>query len=215
MASTKSLSSALLCPKCGRSEEVVEFLDAFCVDCYPYKIETPLKIDFEQCKRCERIFLQGKWMPYNESKIKKYILTKCDGEYSHAEYNFEKKAMNFTITKGREAKLIERPIPLDLRPTICPECSRMSGGYYEGIIQLRGNARKIEKLSELLIEKLSKRTFIAKSEEKEEGLDIYVGKSRAVVEVMVMLKEKTFITKKLIGRSQGKRLYRTTFLLRL
>ncbi len=209
------MGNGLICPKCGRSDEVVEFLDSFCVDCYPYKIETPLKMEFEKCKRCERMFLQGKWMPYNEAKIKKYMLGKCDGEYSFAEYDFEKKIMKFTITKGREAKWIERAIPLDMKPTICPECSRMSGGYYEGIIQLRGNERKIEKLAEILIEKLSKRTFIAKSEEKEEGLDIYVGKSRAIVEVMVMLKEKTFITKKLIGRSQGKRLYRTTFLLRL
>ncbi len=154
-------------------------------------------------------------MPYNEKKIEKYILSKCDGDYSHAEYDFDNKVMKFTITKGREAKWVDRPIPIELKPTICPECSRMSGGYYEGIIQLRGNEKKIQKLAELLIEKLSKRTFIAKSEEKEEGLDIYVGKSRAVVEVMVLLKEKTFITKKLIGRSQGKRLYRTTFLLRL
>ena len=210
-----NMQLGLVCPKCGRSDEVVEFLDSFCVDDYPYKISSPNKIEFEKCKRCERILLQGKWSPFNENKVNDYVIKKCDGDYNSVKYDFTKQKFIFTIKRGNDEKIIESNVPLILKPTICIECSRISGGYYEGIIQLRGAEKKVEKMGEKLMDMLSKKTFIAKSEEKDEGLDIYVGKSRAVVEVMVQLGEKTRITKKLIGRSQGKRLYRTTFLLRL
>ena len=80
---------------------------------------------------------------------------------------------------------------------------------------MRGDPKKIEKYAHIFLESLSKKTFIAKTDEKEEGLDIYLGSSKAVVGVIVGLGLKTQITKKLVGRSEGKRLYRTTFLLRL
>jgi len=205
--------SALVCPKCGRTEDDVEFIEAFCKDDYPVRLKLPDRIELEQCTRCGRVRLQGEWIPHNAKVISKFILSKCRGDYDSATYDMEKQAAVFVMS-GSGAS-IERPIPLDFKKTICQQCSRMSGGYYQGIIQLRGDPLRVLGKGEMLIKRLEKRTFISKTEEKDGGLDIYAGDSKAVVAVVTALGLKTFITKKLVGRDQGKRLYRTTFLIRL
>jgi NMD protein affecting ribosome stability and mRNA decay len=42
-----------------------------------------------------------------------------------------------------------------------------------------------------------------------------VGSSKAIIELLNQLRIKTTMTSKLVGVSEGKRLYRTTFLIRL
>lgn len=204
--------SGLICPKCGKKSEDIEFIEAFCVECYPTNIKVPRKIEIEQCKSCEKMRIRGEWMPYNEKKIAEYIVSKCKGDFDSAEYIPEEGIIRFTI-KGK--KQIEKEIKVEMKTVLCRNCSRISGGYYQGLIQLRGNQKKIEKYADLFVKKLSKKTFIAKEEEKHGGLDIYVGSSKAVVELLTELRLTALITKKLVGREEGKRLYRTTFRIRL
>lgn len=204
--------SDLICPKCGRSNKKIEFIEAFCQDCYPINLEVPRQVEFEQCSRCERIKFRGEWMPINKRKISEYILSKCKGDIGSSSYDFDNQNAIFILKSSAK---ITRLIPVELKRTICNQCSRISGGYYEGIIQLRGDEKKIEKTATMLIDKLEKVTFLTKAEEKDEGLDIYVGRSKPIVKLVSDLGIKTMITKKLVGRDQGKRLYRTTFLIRL
>ncbi len=203
---------SLICPKCGKTSDKAAFIDAFCVECYPVNIRVPDKFEFEQCTRCGRARLRGEWGNAGERKISELVLSKCRGDFENAKYDMEKQVAVFTTRHG--AKL-ERLIPLEMIKTICPQCSRMSGGYFEAIIQLRGNRDRMEKYALMLIKRLEKKTFISKTDEKDEGLDIYVGNSKAVVALIGGLGVKALITKKLVGRDQGKRLYRTTFLVRL
>jgi nonsense-mediated mRNA decay protein 3 len=206
--------SDLVCPKCGKKSSEAEFIESFCSGCYPVKIKTPDRFELEQCTRCSKVHLRGDWAPYNARKLSDYIIGKCKGDFSSAGYDADRQVAVF-IMMGNNAK-IERLIPLDLKKTICLQCSRMSGGYFEAIIQLRGDPIKVLGHSGMLLKRLSKKkTFIAKEEEKDGGLDLYVGNSKVVVELMGELGLKTLITKKLVGRDQGKRLYRTTFLIRL
>ena len=204
--------SDLICPKCGKKSSQIEFVDAFCIDCYPVKIKIPDELEFERCTRCERTRFGGEWMHYNEQKFAKHIIDKCKGEFESAEYDLDRQVATFLMSASKTK--IERMIPVNIKKTICQQCSRMSGGYYEAIIQLRGDPLKVRGHAEMFIKKLAKRTFIAKEDEKDNGLDIYVGNSKVIVEIVADLGLKTLITKKLIGRDQGKRLYRTTFLIR-
>jgi len=204
---------SIICPKCGRSSSEVEFIDAFCKDDYPIRIKTPDRMEFEVCTRCERIRLQGEWTPFGQKKVSDYIVSKCRGEFESAEYDVERQTAVFVMKAG--GVKIDRFIPLEMKKTICQQCSRISGGYFEGIIQLRGDRAKMRKMADQLIKKLAKTTFIAKEDDKDEGLDIYVGSSKAVLKVVTDLGLKSLITKKLIGRDEGKRLYRTTFRVRL
>jgi nonsense-mediated mRNA decay protein 3 len=205
--------SALVCPKCGRTENEVEFIDAFCKDDYPVRLKLPERIELEQCTRCARILLQGEWTQAGTKKLSKYVVSRFKGDFDSAGYDVERQVAVFVMS-GSGAK-IERPLPLDLKKTICQQCSRMSGGYYQAIIQVRGDPLKVLGKAGMLMKKLEGRTFISKTEEKDGGVDIYAGNSKAVVEIVTALGLKTLITKKLVGRDQGKRLYRTTFLIRL
>ena len=205
--------SGLICPKCGRGDDEVGFIEAFCADCYPVKLKIPRSVELLQCTRCLRIQLRGEWTQHSDRKVAAFVLSKCKGDFDSAEYDPASGIATFIM--GRSGAAIRRTIPFELRKTICTECSRMSGGYFEAIIQLRGPPAKVLGYSGMLIKRLSGRTFIAKEEEKENGLDLYVGNSKAVVEVVASLGIKSRITKKLVGTDQGKRLYRTTFLIRL
>jgi len=204
--------SGLVCPKCGRKSEDIEFIEAFCTECYPANIKVPKKVEIEQCKACKKVRIKGEWVQYSKKAVAEHVAGKCRGDFDSAEYNAEEGNIIFTV-KGK--KKVTLPANVEIKTTMCAYCSRMSGGYYEGLIQLRGNPKRINKYADIFFKKLGRKTFIAKEEEKHGGLDIYVGSSKAVVELLQELKVHALMTKKLVGRKAGKRLYRTTFLLRL
>ncbi len=203
----------LICPKCGRSDSEVGFIDAFCIDDFPVKLKTPTGLSITRCKRCGKMMLQGEWQKLNLRKISTWVEGKCRGDFKKVIYDPETQLAEFAMNNGA---MIKQTIPLEIITNMCPDCNRSSGGYYEAIIQLRGPDRnKIEKMADKFLKALAKTTFIAKEEEKDEGLDLYIGSSKAVVALVSELKLKTQISKKLVGRDEGKTLYRTTFLLRL
>ncbi|MBN1170148.1 hypothetical protein JXA56_03925 [Candidatus Micrarchaeota archaeon] len=205
----------LLCPKCGATSNKKDFIESFCVDCYPANIKCPTKLKIEQCKRCEKIRVAGQWTKYSDAALSSFVMGKCKGPHSEGSYDRETGLAEFRIEREGNIAVIRKNIILEIVPVICLQCSRISGGYFQGIIQLRGSRKKVEEWTGMLYKKLKKKTFIAKEEEKHGGLDIYVGNSKAVVEILSELRVKATITTKLAGVEQGKRYYRTTFLIRL
>lgn len=204
--------SDIICPRCGRSSRDIEFIEAFCRDCAPVRLECPSRVELEVCTRCGRAKVRGEWTSAGQRKIADLVLSRCKGDFESSSYIEETATAKFDFPSGNK---LERTVILDRKKTICQDCSRISGGYFEGIIQIRGDRAKAERLAEALILKLQKATFISKTDEKDEGIDVYIGSSKAVVAVVTEMGLKTLITKKLVGRDQGKRLYRTTFLIRL
>ena len=206
---------SIICPRCGRDSDSVPFIDAFCVDDYPVRVECPAKLEVKSCKSCGDMFLKGEWIRSNPRKIAVYIESKCKGDFEDATCDVDRQKVKFLIVKGDNRIEVERPVIIEKNVTTCPKCSRISGGYFEAIIQLRGDQKKVAKAAESITKKLAKATFIAKTEEKDEGIDIYAGSSKAVLQLMGELGLRTLMTKKLVGREEGKQLYRTTFLVRL
>lgn len=204
-----------ICPKCGKKSSEADFIDAFCVDCYPANIKCPTKLRATQCRTCEKLRIGTDWVAYSPKKLSEFVIGKCRGEFTSGEYDLESGIATFTIEKQGSAAKVTRRIILVIEPTLCRNCSRVSGGYFQGIIQLRGPKNKVEKYAQMIYKKLEKKTFFAKEEEKHGGLDIYVGNSKAVVALISELKVDATITTKLAGVEQGKRFYRTTFLIRL
>jgi len=204
----------LICPKCGKSSKEVQFLEAFCVNCYPFNLQLPKNIKIEMCKRCGRMRIKGEWVPYDRKKLEGHVASKARGEFDKVEYDSKSKEMIFTVKKGDETAEIRKPYGYEEVITICPDCSKISGGYFEAIIQLRGNEKKVAKYSKMLTRMLSNKTFITKSEERHGGTDIFVGSSKEVLGVVSELRLKTKITRKLMGLREGKRYYRTTFAIR-
>lgn len=205
----------LVCPRCGKNNDKNDFIEAFCPNCYTFNLKIPeSQIRIEKCKRCEKTRIRGEWQRISKKKIEEYIESKCKGEFKDVEYDMDSGKLVFTIEKSGKKIKKEIEFHVDFSTTICPDCSRMSGGYFEAIIQLRGNKKTIEKQKKLLVNAISRKTFVAKEEEKHGGDDIYVGDSKIVLNLLQELGLKPIITRKLVGVSEGKRLYRTTFMLR-
>jgi nonsense-mediated mRNA decay protein 3 len=204
----------LICPKCGKTGNSEDFIEAFCVNCYEFNIKVPAVEEIKRCKQCNRIYLRGVWQPYSDILICEYIEKKCKGEFTTATFDSLRSTVLFTIKRGEREFVIERPVRITFVKTLCSDCSKARSGYYEAIIQLRGDERKIKRYHNILERLLEKTTFITKSEEVKGGLDIYVGSTAETLNVLSKLKLDYLITKKLVGYKNGKRLFRTTFAIR-
>jgi NMD protein affecting ribosome stability and mRNA decay len=97
--------------------------------------------------------------------------------------------------------------------SLCPECCKRSGGYYETIIQLRGN------VSERILDIIGKETrdTFYRVEKVKNGLDLYIGNENIAKKIACMLKrnykfkvKKSF---KLYTKKEGKDIYKTTILI--
>jgi nonsense-mediated mRNA decay protein 3 len=208
----------IICPKCGARSSQKEFVGAFCVDCVEFnlKLPKPSALPVSKCKRCGMMFLKGEWQPYSEERICEAVEKKCRGEFESVSYDLGRGILTFRAKAGGKEVTIERPFPLDIGISMCPDCSRRSGGYFEAIIQLRGgNPERLKQYSEALQKRLSKKTFISKVDELKEGIDLYIGSSKAALGEFRDRGIKCTISTKLFGESEGKRIYRTTFLVRL
>ena len=117
-----------------------------------------------------------------------------------------------------------------VKPKTCEVCSLMHAGYYEAILQVRGEkkipADKLEKIERALMsnaDKLMKdnrKIFISKVEKKPEGLDFYLSSLSLARNMAEILKSnfqaKVVETAKLIGQDRGgKRKFRVSVLARL
>lgn len=203
----------MICPKCGKSDKEIRFMEAFCVDCYQYNIRIPA-INIEECKKCGKIKFRGEWQLLNKKKFEKYVTSKCRGDFSSVTYDSKKNVLIFTISKNNNEISIEKNFEPKRKISLCPECSRKAAGYFEAIIQLRGNEYEVKKHQRILSDLLRRETFLSKVDEKKEGVDLYVGNSKTALRIINEMKLQTLMTKKLMGMREGKKYYRTTFLIR-
>ncbi|MGB4732071.1 MAG: 60S ribosomal export protein NMD3 [Candidatus Methanoculleus thermohydrogenotrophicum] len=113
----------------------------------------------------------------------------------------------------------------------CDRCSRISGGYYEGIVQVRATNRKInsyerdvavsiaEQSEESLQQAGERLSFISELENSKDGVDITVGSQHLGQEIARMitgaLGGRYTTHPKLVGEKDGKALYRITYSIRL
>ena len=113
----------------------------------------------------------------------------------------------------------------------CDRCSRISGGYYEGIVQVRATDRKInsyerdvavsiaEQSEESLQQAGERLSFISELENSKDGVDITVGSQHLGQEIARMitgaLGGRYTTHPKLVGEKDGKALYRITYSIRL
>ncbi len=113
----------------------------------------------------------------------------------------------------------------------CDRCSRISGGYYEGIVQVRATNRKIntyereiatkiaEEAEESLQQSGDRFSFISELKDSKDGVDITVGTQHLGQEIARMvtgaLGGRYTTHPKLVGEKEGKALYRITYSIRL
>jgi len=139
------------------------------------------------------------------------------------------KALEAELEVGVTGQVLDIPYTtalnttLVIRKVLCPICSRRAGRYYEATIQLRSDS--IEKpLTEVhaIIDRLyrkNKMAFIVEESLVKGGVDIKLGSHKAAKAVSTHFKKHHGALVKesatLVGRKEGKDLYRTTVLIKV
>jgi NMD protein affecting ribosome stability and mRNA decay len=203
----------IVCPKCGARSDQKEFIHAFCVDCFEFKVKYIKDFEFDICVDCARILLQGRWRKQNPQELSDYIKSKCKGDFSEVKYIDNK--LIFTIDTVVGQRILEKDVIVKYNKKLCSDCGRVHGGYFEAIVQLRGDKGLIEKYTKKVVDMIQKYSFVSKVEEIKEGTDIYSGNTKESFKILSIMKLKYHSTKKLFGMRDGHRIYRTTFAVRL
>jgi nonsense-mediated mRNA decay protein 3 len=160
-----------------------------------------------------------------EARQAEFQVTSRDRSPNRTEARVRVRASLFGVPVEEEAR-----VEVVWRGETCDRCSRISGGYFEGLVQVRAEGRPLSpreqevaariacEVEERLQEGGSRLSFISRMTE-EEGLDIVVGQSSMGEEIARQitgaLGGRYTAHPKLTGEKDGKRLYRITYSVRL
>ncbi len=237
--------TTLFCPKCGKNSEV--FYDAVCSECFignKKLMECPEVISSRICPTCGSVFKRGKWRSKGEESetIRDCVSDslKMNNEASHLEFiltpnqiDYSRYLVHVEARGNIRGAPINAALDTEVRITweTCETCSRISGGYFEGIVQIRADKRiptqdELKKcqaiaddVSARAQEKGDRLAFIAKMVELDEGNDIYVGSQKLGKQICRAIIDafggKISESPKLVGQKNGEELYRITFAIRL
>lgn len=208
-----------ICPRCGALSSEIEFLGNFCSRCASSRVDirTPASLEIKHCKHCDKILLNS-WVSNTPHNLHGYILSKTKGVYSGATLasaDSEKAELVFVVDIAGGVAELKKSVKLSFHPTTCELCSRKHGGYYEAILQIRGQSDKVEKWVKKMSRELSRKTFIVKYVEFKEGTDLFIGSREKLEETLAYYQLKSTKSAKLAGVKDGQRYYRVTYCVRV
>jgi nonsense-mediated mRNA decay protein 3 len=231
------------CYICGATD--VELHEGLCRSCYPKEkdlINIPGKFEANICRGCDRIY-RARWEEGEadpESTIRAIAREEVErsfkGELKDKEINVRVLGVenNGKVISADLAVYVKVNLPgfdhtytlystLELRQSLCPDCSKRAGGYYEALIQIR-----TDRIDELLAEartivnkiyQKDKMAFIVDASRVKGGLDLKLGSAKAARALATHFKNKYGAKIKdsatLIGRREGKNVFRKTILIRI
>ena len=186
-----------VCPSCGQPSVGV------CRNCSTkgYVLATiPRHLDLKVCPTCLDYFLNGKWAQ-NEiidavtRTIENALSINAAKSAFYVDVREQDKSLIRTrvIVEGNvdgKTLIDEFDVDMHIKRETCERCSRIAGGYYEGLVQIRADGRFPEEhelmaaadIAHRVVErerKNDRKSFLSRAERKKEGLDIYVGTTRA------------------------------------
>ncbi len=184
----------MVCPICGKKSEV----GVFCSECYLKKnlvIRLPSLLEASRCPHCGRYLIGGKWVGMEEEEAVEKIVKRS------LKINIQKidKLASVVVEIRRERgdyiALVRvlfgnseknRRCVVRFKDTLCPRCSRMAGGYYEAVVQLRGDIgdEMLELISRWVGEDKDPMAFIGDIKTLHGGYDIYIGGKKVAERVV-------------------------------
>jgi len=234
------------CPKCGKKTD--ELFDSLCRACFTKgiklidaeKLAIPIRVNV--CEICGGYFKgkgTGKERTTIEEVVTDAIRKEIRGRYGH-ECKVSVAGLGWDELKGAENRVIvslrvkaeikgveiedRGEIEVSLKRETCERCSRITGGYYAGIVQIRADDRipadeELTMAEEIAYSGLGDADFISKETKLKEGLDIYISSmecGRRVSRQIVKKLGGVFSeSRKLYGKKDGRNIYRVSFSVRL
>ena len=239
------------CYLCGKDSVV----DGLCGSCYNQQhplieVSTPLSI--LACKRCGSVKVPGGWKklsidtrdPDEQAERQMEIILEQEIKLLapgvSIEFEEEKKLDRVTnivvYASGQSHESLpihEENYNVEMRFSYgtCDTCGKMSGGYYEAILQIRADGREIttqekeeltQKVTEMTIMRYRSddKAFVTMIDDNKYGIDYYIGSEHLIKEIADEFERQYVLERKenykLVGEDKtGKQKFRITILLRL
>jgi nonsense-mediated mRNA decay protein 3 len=238
----------MLCVECGK--EVPLLIGGSCPECFIQKtplLEHPPVLDVEVCAHCDARRVGNHWVDPQEGDDLSFIREEAARaairvhervtgssleleEQAQDERNFEHAIRLTGTVEGVPVSSVSR-MTVRLKRGVCDRCSRMFGGFYAAVIQLRATGRdvtehELQRAHRFIggeMDRLratgNREAFLSKSEAVPGGYDYYMGDIEGTRTVARGVAEKLGASleehAKLVGRKEGTDVYRVTFLVRI
>lgn len=210
----------MFCIKCGNKAKI----GLLCEECF-LKENRLIKLNnlsILLCPVCSSYYDKGKWVETGniERIVKNKIEEKiCSREIKKIGIQLKRIGNRYMVRIAcigfippcDRVKKEEKIIYVKIKKQMCSRCIKLSGGYYEAVLQIRGNGK--ERILEM-IKKLIKNAIM---EEKKNGYDIRFIKKAEAAKIARMLKLKGFEIKesyRFVSTKKDKRLYRNYYSIR-
>jgi NMD protein affecting ribosome stability and mRNA decay len=218
------------------------------VECTAKKIpaiEVPEYVDATECAHCKRLHVGNSWKTTTRDETQRLEevvrdAIKLDGRLSHLQLGVSQRwedKKNAMASIQLQAQLSGVPLVREAttrvrwKTSVCQDCSREKGGYFEAILQVRGApgsdlAHHLPDIEHWLITRLQgfrdenrPNSFVTKLEKTKHGHDYYMGNHETVKQLATELAEKyggeMDESTKLVTRKDGRDVFRWTNLVRL
>ncbi len=202
---------------CGRSDKDVRFIGDICEPCTAKKFGAllPESVTIRQCKFCGRIWSSGGFVPEKKDSLAvaiKQSLRQKDCMIDVLSSDAE--SANLRLTYAIQGKHVSFAMAVKLKRAfeMCPRCSRMKAGYYEAVVQFRGDGHGVERMAAALGRFMVRRdAFVSREEKLKTGLDVYVSDKKLASEFMLAWRLKPKRSYQLYGMKHGRKLYRNIY----
>lgn len=236
------------CVECGR--QVPSLIGGSCPDCFIAKaplLEAPDVLDVELCAHCDARHVGAHWIDPDEGVGLDWIREEATRAAIKVHPRVQGVVLSVTEEPQDERHFrhhlaldgfiedtpvhFERDLTNRMRRSVCDRCSRMFGGYYAAIIQLRATDRdvtqhELNRAHKLVGDELDRQrasgnreSFLTKSGAVPGGFDYYLGDIEGCRTVARVVAEKLGAVveehAKLSGRQEGEDVYRVTFRVRI
>jgi nonsense-mediated mRNA decay protein 3 len=233
------------CPKCGRPSDE----EGLCGKCRISGIrwfECAPKVTTVNCPGCGARRIGNTWA---DSGTERDVILR-EAAVSAVKFHPDVRHSSVTMTRLRDISSNRALAMLEITGTMygkemngdcrveiawqkeqCDRCSRISGSYYEGVVQVRAHGRQPTEaelrravriaydVEDAMQEGGERLSYVSDVNETREGLDIVVGSQhigQAIAQAIVQQMGGRFTTHpKLIGEKDGRQIFRVTYSLRL
>lgn len=203
----------MFCIKCGRDAEVGNF----CEKCY-LSMEKLFDIKDFNIILCDcGAYYDRKWNPPTKDLISEQILKNINSKnkikISVTRKEYGNRITIFITAKGiippaKTPKEETKKITITIKKKKCDECIKLSGGYYEALVQIRG-----EKADKLL-EKFKSIKGISSIERNKDGYDIKLLDKKKVSAFLSAREIEFKKSYKFVTTKKDKKLYRDVYSIR-
>jgi nonsense-mediated mRNA decay protein 3 len=238
----------MICVECGA--EAPKLIGGCCPACFVKDeplLVVPQVLDVELCAHCDARHVGSHWFDPDEgvplqeireealrAAVRVHALVR-EADVEMAERPQDDRNFEYTVRLLGDVEGVpvqdESRVLVRMRRGVCDRCSRMFGGYYAAVIQLRGSQRDVRpgeiKLAHKTIgdelDRLratgNREAFLTKSGPVPGGFDYYLGDIEACRLIARVVADRLGATvaetAKLSGRKEGEDIYRVTFLVRI